>query len=341
MSRAVLLPTPCDPFLIKYWLENFSRYYEDDIDSLYVHLNSSIEEEVIDYIKGLLEKHDKIKYVYLDHQIEHGEAINQLLNLVEEDYLMLVEDDAYVFKKGIINYCFQLIESGQYDVVGSKRGSCSFEILEVAKQKWGLDYQGFGDQGCNFFPCFFFSKTQTLRDTDRNFGARGWKKGELVEPLDYVITNEEMAMTDTFVNTSLQLRAKGLNFAYMPQYHGMLEDLDNWQNRRGLWDGKAFWTHAGSLSSGVGGVLVNDIGVPLSKRKIDFKVREFILPPCDKSEWARRIQWWQTFYDNSDVNEIKDFREEYMKALDRLYITSGVHKKEVKLRQLAYMELGL
>ena len=52
MSRAVLLPTPCDPFLIKYWLENFSRYYEDNIDKLYVHLNSPIEKEVIDYKRG-------------------------------------------------------------------------------------------------------------------------------------------------------------------------------------------------------------------------------------------------------------------------------------------------
>lgn len=340
MSRAVLLPTPCDPFLIKYWLENFKKYYRDEVDKLYVHLNSTIEKEVIQYIQNLLDGDNKINYLYVDHQIEHGEAINQLLNMVTEDHVMLVEDDAYVFKSGIVNYAFKLIEENRYDCVGSKRGSCSIEIMNAAKNKWGLNYEGYGDQGCNFWPCYFFCKTETLKNTDRNFASRAWIKGEKVEALDYVIKDEEVAYSDTFVNTSLQLRAKGLNFGYFNQYHGSPNDISDYENGRNLWDGVAYWTHVGSLSSGVGGVLVNDIGVSLARRKIDLEPKEFNIPNAGVDEWARRLQWWKTFYDNSD-DKLPEFKEEYIKAIRRLQVQAKVHDKLIIKRQLAYKELGL
>ncbi|MBU1110796.1 hypothetical protein KKB83_04215 [Patescibacteria group bacterium] len=337
-SRAVLLPTPCDPFLLKYWLENYAKYYKDEVDKLYVCLNSSIEKEVIEYEQKLLERYGA-SFVYIDHQIEHGDAIKILLEMCKEEYVMLVEDDAYVFKKGHIDSCFKHVEDGEVDCVGSKRGSCAFEILEEAKRKWGVDYEGLGDHGCNFWPCFFFCKTQTLLDTDRHFKAKAWEKGEVVEPLNYVM--KETGYGDTFVNTSLILRSKGLKFLCLQQYHGSPEDLVHWEKRQYLWNGLSAWTHVGSLSSGVGGVLVDDRGISLSNRKICVEPREFKLAEAHIDEWARRIQWWQTFYDNSDPNEICEFREEYRKALDRIYALSGVHRKTVLKRQKAYKELGL
>lgn len=338
MSRAVLLPTPGDPFLLKYWLEDFSKYYKSEVDKLYVCLNTPIEKEVVEYEQRLLDKYGA-NYIYIDHQIEHGDGIKTLLDMVTEDYLMLVEDDAFVFKTGFVDQCFQLVESGQTDCVGSKRGSCAFEILEEAKKIWGIDYEGAGDQGCNFWPCFFFCKTETLRNTDQHFKAKAWGKGTKIEYLnDYEM--KETGYGDTFVNTSLQLRYQGKKFVYVPQYHGSPEDLKHYENKQYLWDGKSPWVHCGSLSSGVGGVLVDDQGRPLATRILGIS-RIFILPQAHIDEWARRIQWWQTFYDNSDPNEIIEFREEYRKSLDRLYQESKVHRKTVLRRQLAYRELGL
>lgn len=338
-SRAVLLPTPGDPFLLKYWLENYDKYWRTEADHLYIHLNTPIEKEVVKYEIGLFEKYG-VNYKYVDHQIEHGDAINELLDWVQEEYLMLVEDDAYIFTRGTVNACFSSLESGEYDLVGSKRGSCSFEILETAKQKWGLDYTGYGDQGCNFWPCYLFTKTETLKKTDRRFGARAWKRGELVEPLNHIIENEEVANGDTFVNTSLQLRAMGLKILCIPQYHGSPDDLKHYESKENLWDGQSTWTHVGSLSSGVGGVLVNDFGVSLARRKIDLERKEFNLPNAGVDEWARRLQWWKTFYDNSD-DSIPEFKEEYIKSIKRLQRKAGVNDKLIIKRQKIYRELGL
>jgi len=154
-SRAALLPTPGDPFLMKYYLENYSKYWRDEVNKLYVNLNTPMEREVVLYIQELLKRYG-VSFKYVDHQIEHGCAINELLEMVEEEYIVLVEDDSYVFRKGKIDECFKRIESGEFDCVGGKRGSCAMEILEQAEKKWGIPREGYGDQGCNFWPNMFF-----------------------------------------------------------------------------------------------------------------------------------------------------------------------------------------
>lgn len=338
INRAVLLPTPGDPFLLKYWLENYAKYWKNEVSKLYVCLNTPMEKEVVDYEQELLERYGA-DFIYIDHQIEHGDALNKLLDLVKEDYVMLIEDDGYIFKRGQVDECFRYLETDQYDVVGGKRGSCSFEILEEAKNKWGLNYMGLGDQGPNFWPCYFFTKTEILKKTDRNFGARAWKRGEIIEPLNYLV-NAEVVCGDTFVNTSLQLRAMGLRIICLPQYHGSPDDIKHYETKQNLWNGSAPWTHVGSLSSGVGGVLVNDIGVPLAKREAILEPKEFTVPPAGVDEWARRLQWWKTFYDNSD-DKLPEFKAEYLKAIQRLQRETGVHDKLISQRQAIYRELGL
>ena len=70
MSRAALLPTPGDPFLVKYWLENYAKYWREEVDKLYVYLNTPIEDGVVSYIQELIEGYGA-SFKYVDHQIEH------------------------------------------------------------------------------------------------------------------------------------------------------------------------------------------------------------------------------------------------------------------------------
>ena len=208
-SRAVLLPTPGDPFLMKYWIDNFREKYKKYVDKLYVCINTSIERPVVKYIQDMLDSVGA-SYMYLDHQIEHGDAINRLLEMCQEEYIVLVEDDSFVIKGEKVAECFERLENDECDVVAGKRGSCAMEILKRASEVWGINYEGYGDQGCNFWPNMFFCKKEILLKTDRNFGARMWYKGEKIEPLNYITQGD--CATDTFVNTSLQLRAMGLRF---------------------------------------------------------------------------------------------------------------------------------
>jgi hypothetical protein len=305
---------------------------------------------MVEYIKTQVEnyKYGKdITLYYIDHQIEHGHAIDYALERVKEDLVMLIEDDCYIFKPGAVEKCFCYLEGHYYDVVGSKRGSCSTEISETAKNLYGLDYSGAGDQGCNFWPNLFFSSKKLLMETDRNFAARAWQKGETIEALNHIVGRDEV-VGDTFVNTSLQILAKvpQNRIKYVPQYHGYPQDLEDYMRQQNLWDGQAEWVHVGSLSSGVGGALRDDQGRPLSRRTID--------PPntqpmetisfADKKEWERRVQWWLTFYQTAQdtiTDEEQDFYNQYGGAINRLISAFDLNPIHIRSRQNAYSKLGL
>lgn len=352
MGRAVLLAYPGDPFLLNYWLHFFDTVWGEEIDSLYIGMNTPIEKEVVDYIYARIEKSRKITgknivVEYQDHMADHGPTINKLLDLVTEDLVMLIEDDGFIFRKGVVDKCFKAIESGEYDIVGSKRGSCHMEILQAAQRKWGLQYEGEGDQGPNFWPNFFFTKKALLLQTDRNLAAKAWHKGETIPALDYIVL-DDVIYGDTFVNTSLQLRAiVPLGRIYIvPQYHGSPDDLEHAQRQQYLFDGGAPWTHIGSLSSGVGGVLRDNHNRHLDKRTTAEPEAETHLPPewcktdAEKNEWERRVQWWQTFYDfayvDTDTDIIADFRAAYGQAVQQVINQFELRISNIRRRQKVY-----
>lgn len=348
MNKAAILPFPGDPFLLNYWLGFFDRVWGKEVDTLYIHLNSTIEKPVVDYISEMCAKRPNIVLKITPHQIEHGDAINLILNEVKEDYIMLIEDDGFIFRPFMVEKCFRFIEYGQYDIVGSKRLSCSMEIADKAAKKWGLSYTGFGDVGCNFWPCFFFARKDLLLRTDRKFGARAWHKGELIEPLGVTLENEDVAAMDTFGNTSLQLRnlVPENKIYYVKQYHCHPDDIKHFEQRKEIFDGFASWCHIGSLSSGVGGVLMDDNGRALAKRLIDPPRGVSVIPAVcnsemEQMEWERRVQMWLTFYENREIGKIEEFAELYRLAVYRIIDQLNLNIKRIKQRQEIYKTLGL
>lgn len=350
MSRAAFLPFPGDPFLLHYWLKNFNKFWSNEVDRLYIAHNSAIEPEIAEYIEDLARRMvgDKLTFLYTSRQTDHGIVINEMLDACNEDHILLVEDDGFIFKPGVVNHWFEMLEVGRFDVIGSKRGSCSLEILDYAKKKWSLSYEGLGDQGPNFWPCFLFTSKKILLDTDRNFRARAWDRGEMIEQLDYVV-DVDRVVGDTFVNTSLQIRDKVPKdrIHCVPQWHGSPDDIADYENKRYLFGGDAYWCHIGSLSSGVGGILCNDKGYSLSTKKDgEPQYPNAILPGwCnsegEKNEWERRVQWWFTFWQNREPGMIDEFAEQYFNAIQRIIQQYGLSPKNISRRQEIYKTLGL
>jgi hypothetical protein len=354
MSRAALLPFPGDPFLLTYWLKFFFEVWGDEVDHLYIGLNSPIEECVVEYIKDLA-NNPKVTLLYLNYQADHGPVINDLLDLCKEEYIVLLEDDCFIFKKGIVDSCFAALEDGTYDIVGSKRGSCSIEISKKAQEKWALAYEGEGDQGCNFWPNTFFSKKELLLKTDRNFSAKAWMRGALIEELGWVV-DVDLVNGDTFVNTSLQLRAMvpGERIGYVPQYHAHPDDLRHYEQGKYLFDGKAPWVHIGSLSSGinVGGLLRDANNRPLAQRTVMQPEVETKLPvqycqsEMEHKEFERRVQIWLTCieYFNKESLEssskcMQEFAILYLAAVEQIINQFGLNRKEIRKRQEAFKQL--
>lgn len=342
-GRAAILPLPADPFLFSYWLRQYDNVWGREINTLYVVLNTFADKEVVDYIKKLCKARPSINFTYVNKQIPHGEAIDIGLEKVKEDYVMLIEDDGFIFKRGRVNFLFALLEQDKYDIIGGKRGSCSFEILERAKQIWGEDYEGIGDNGCNFWPNFFFTKTQILKDTDRHFDSKAWKQGELIPALGNW-TAPDMVVGDTFVNTSLQLRGKGYRILTVPQHHCNTSDIEDYHAGRNVFDGTASWFHVGSLSSGAGGVLVDDLGRPLSNRantqpSVPVVLPKYVNSEGERLEWERRVQWWLTGWENANPKGLEEFHKLYGEALTRVIRQYELRERQIRIRQAIYTNL--
>ena len=350
MKRTAILPFPGDPFLLAYWLRSFYKW-QHYVDRLIVYMNSPIEEVVVDYCRKLCSVFgDKIYFVHIDKQLEHGECINNALDLVQTEYVMLIEDDAFIFKPEIVDFCFERLNS--FEIVGSKRCSCAQEILDRAGEIWKLAYQGEGDQGPNFWPCFFFTKTYNLIDTDRRFGARAWFKGDVIHSLGNYVVKGDVIHGDTFVNTSLQLRAKFRQDSIftVPQFHAHPDDLKHFDTlyEHGIFNPKASWCHIGSLSSGVGGLLKDNNDRCLSRRTVDDPKEETKLPveycqtDMEHQEFERRTQMWLTFWETAEVTpEIQEFHKLYGEAVERIIRQFGLNRKRIRVRQEAYKKIGL
>lgn len=321
MSRAVILPTPSDPVMINFWLKCYDKWSQA-IDTLYI-ISNTPSTEAIEITKELALSRPNVKVFSQTQLMDHGNAIDYGLEQVVEDYVMLIEDDHYIWSKTFVDNVFKMLENDHCDLVGSKRNSCSDEIVNQAAKVWGLSYEGYGDQGCNFWPSLLFVKTETLKKTNRKFCATVWKRGEIIHELQDYKVRGEVCPSDTFVWASLQLRnlIPQSRIVYTQQNHGGLNDLSDYQNQRNLFDGSCEHIHVGSLSSGFHGVLRDSCNRPLASRKIIEKCEPVFIagkpfPGSDVTEWERRVAWWWL------MSQYVDFDHEifglYKQALEML-----------------------
>jgi hypothetical protein len=291
MSRAAFLPSPGDPFVLMHCLKYFKEVWSDEVDRLYICINSDIEEDVVEEVMKDYEWPGKITTIYTKQVMGHGWAINRMMDECNEGYVLLIEDDSIIFKKGWVDSMFKLLEAETYDVIGSPRMSCSPEIAQIAKEKFNLNYEGWGDKGPNFWPCFLFTRKSLLAKTDRKFGNKSWQKGEKLLGVEL----QDTVIGDTFVNTSLQLRSLTPKILEIPQYHCTPDDFDNQKAGKGMFDGKAGYMHFGSLSSGIENTLVDPNGRPLKDRKklntTGIKIRK-PQTPQEEAELEKRVMWW-------------------------------------------------
>ena len=342
MSRAVLLPTPGDPFLLQYWLELYKRYWKNSVDSLYVYVNSEIPDDVIIFNAELLDEVGAKQILWANTMIDHGKALEELLKLVDEDYVLLIEDDGFIFNGAKVEASFLHLEQGPYKVVASKRGSCSQSILDMATIKWDLNYDGFGDTGCNFWPNFLFIDTKILKSIGGHFGSSDWQAGEMVEGLD--MRTPEFAVGDTFVSASLRIRAEldklipvephqplrgDTLIWYEPQYHGATDDMVDYNKRQGVWNPECCWTHAGSLSTGVMNLLNLEKDLPKNMANTE----------QEKLELERRVMYWQIFWENAKPKGIEKFHEDYGTAIKRLIAHYELNEGRINQRKAAYYEV--
>jgi glycosyltransferase involved in cell wall biosynthesis len=324
MSRAAFLPSPGDPFVLLHCIKYFKDVWYDEVDKLYICINSDIEKDVIFKLLDLL-KDPKIVVSYFDRTLGHGKALNMMLEQCSEDNILLIEDDSIVFKKGIVDEYFKKIESKEYELIGSPRMSCTPEHADWMKKTFKLNYEGWGDKGPSFWPCFFWISKSLLNQTGKEFG--------------------NSIYGDTFVRTSFHLRAllddrQDLALE-IPQYHCSPDDYINAGEYRGIFDGRCGYMHFGSLSSGIENTLLTDRGIPLKERtKPGIQPVNIRHPQTEqeKAEFIRRIVWWNEAY-RLNQTEFGQFGDAYGEAIENIIRTCGFNWSDINTMRKMYMEV--
>jgi len=75
--RAALLPSRGDPITLRLVFHYFETVWQDEVDKLYINVNSTCEPEVIEYIKKFT-THPKVVFSYDDHNLDHGGSLTKM-----------------------------------------------------------------------------------------------------------------------------------------------------------------------------------------------------------------------------------------------------------------------
>lgn len=323
MSRAALLSTCGDPFILLLGIKLWQEHWHDEIDRMYINYNNHCEipQDVVGECLAELVKDKQIRLIY--NPVGSGNGPPQVENLLvaKEDLVLLLEDDFYIYTPGVVDGFFKRIESGECDMLGSRRYTYG-EVADAAQKKYGLDYSGYGDRGFGFWPTGFYAKREDLLKTDLDFGSKQYTKGEYFKELDH--TFSETCYTDTFTWASLQLQHMGLTCDNIPQYHADPYEIEQKTASEGNWhDGEPTYIHGGSLSAGWNGYLsgkVPDIQSETNKREIE-----------------TRCAFWQIACDVTDGFD--DFRMDYNLGINQLIDRADLDKDRIKAKYNLYLEL--
>lgn len=322
MARAALLSTCGDPFIlllgIKFWEE---RWY-NEIDHLYVNFNNHcrVPDEVVSEVVRQIASDPKIVFVYHPTGIGNGPPQVELLKICNEDKILLLEDDFYIFTSGVVDRYFKKIESGEADLLGSPRYSYG-EVADAAKTMYHLDYTGEGDRGFGWWPTGFYCKREDLLKTDLDFGSKKYSKGVYFEELDH--TFKEDCYTDTFTWTSIQLRYMGLKYKDIPQNHASVYEIEEYRLKSMNWAHKIEYIHGGSLSAGWGGYLsgkLPDVSHDAAKQEIE-----------------NRVAFWQIALDT--IPGFNRFRGQYQDGINKLTANTNLDTGRINKKIKIYKEL--
>lgn len=352
MKRIALLPTPADPFVLSLWLYFLPRWM-GAIDGLYVNINTDLPENIVTEITMALSRFENVSIRAETQMTQHGTALSDLLDeplkWEEDDLVMFVEDDGFVFRPRSVDTAFKMLESDVYDVLGSPRTSSSMDLQRIAAKRFNIDLSGEGDRGVAFWPNFFFTRRSILMKTDRDFNAHCWKKGEYIKELDWTVQPDEGddIRGDTFVHSSLQIRSivPAQRILHIPQYHCHPYWESEEREHHNMFDGSADWIHVGSLSGGMYGILTDNRGVPLAllrhnPQSLDDGWRLIDTEPTEQEqrEFAKRVAFWEWGMDVCTF-PIDSFKSLYRQAVDRVVDQYGLSRDFINRTRQTYEKL--
>jgi len=330
-SRAAVLPTLGDPYVAKIWLTSYERFWHNEIDKLYVYVNSGVEDPVFNYTVDLF-KAAGAEVITARNLVDHGPALTAMIDQATEENIYIVEEDFYMMSSGNIKQWFEMVEGGVVDAVVSERGCCGTEIIDKLRSTYNI--QGKAATQPNFWPSLLVTGRDKLLATDHNFAAKCFPAGEKVIG-DWAPTVDTAG--DTFVWASIQLRAQNLRFHYENQWR-----LIDVTSTRPGWVPP--WLHFGSTSTTLNGGLLDENMRMLGNRNPNAAPYAHQTVPDEgiRVHFETKMAFWKLLCNRFAIpagHPAEYFNKVYSDAIDRSVVACGLRVPEIKKDYVSYLNL--
>jgi glycosyltransferase involved in cell wall biosynthesis len=187
VTRSVLMGTVYNPFMIRYFLENF-KTWQDKVDALYICLDRLHCKEVESYLAKEIEKFPKIKI--RKGLIGFPENIRGAILETEEDLILTIHDDIYVYNPEIIDRYFNIASEGKIIMPLQSIFAPADEVREAINKRypsmpWKIDdYSSY-----SFIMYFTFCSRENYLKTNIDFNGNTYDAGYIKE-LDHTFKDK-------------------------------------------------------------------------------------------------------------------------------------------------------
>lgn len=349
-SRAVVVGSNAFPYLISYWFYLFTKYWQDEVDVVYFAISQAGHPKSWGYTKALLESHPKIKVV--ETGLAWPDSINKVTREVKEDLVLCLHDDVLIYKSGIIDKYFKIVE--EKDVVVTPLTGIYTpspliqELMHVKFPNQVPFVSEDGDKEYSFYCHFFFIKNELLKKTSIDFGEWHIKIGEYCPLLKWTPLSTPFG-ADTNFKLCLELLNAGAKFYGIPKKEitnilalgNSLNDLERMIiNREGIFSPESEWLHLQTMAYHIYG-LYFDLGERESLEiRSGGRVREKIYNeetsfdiPSYKNALEIKIAWIYEFWRAGNFESLGKYHAHAQNEIEK--IIEIVKLDKVKIKKLS------
>lgn len=200
-NRAIVIGTNGYHYLMAYWLHLFKKNWEKEVDKVVFAISTPIYPSVWKQTKNMLNSHPKIQVIETGKNWPQS-TMQGVQSVLEYKSIGIFHDDLFVFKEGIIDKFFSIVENEGKCVTPIHDTFSRPELVrELMQHKWGgqlpMVEEETGREGYAFYANFFFGPSELIQKTSMNLDTMLIKKGDTDPIFDWqFLTTDINADTD-------------------------------------------------------------------------------------------------------------------------------------------------